>query len=298
VESDDDIDRGKLELDAFLKNPGDLKYGSVSVAAQKLREDARQKEQKRRAKYVDVRTNWTGRLHVPAVTIILIMASVLVTLGTNSLALERRRGDGKSPFGQPRMEILDRFLFTSLINWYSQNPLDGPRRRDREDPAKLAKYWWQHIQRGEVWRLITPIFPHLGILHLLFNMLWLRDLGTMIETRRGNWRMLAVVLPAAVLSNFGEYFWSGPAISAGMSGVVYALFGYIWIKQRFQPQLGLGVREQVAWMMTAWLFICMLGWVGQIANAAHVVGLIVGALIAYGPIVWQKTQRRLGDGSA
>jgi membrane associated rhomboid family serine protease len=47
--------------------------------------------------------------------------------------------------------------------------------------------------------------------------------------------------------------------------------------------------------MTAWLFICMTGWIGRIANAAHVTGLLIGAAIAYAPIAWRKARRQLGD---
>ena len=78
-----------------------------------------------------------------------------------------------------------------------------------------------------------------------------------------------------------------------MSAVNYALFGYIWIKGRFQPQLGLQVGEQTSIILMAWLFLCMTGWMGPVANAAHVAGLIAGAAIAYAPYLLRRLRRTL-----
>lgn len=76
-----------------------------------------------------------------------------------------------------------------------------------------------------------------------------------------------------------------------MSGVVYALFGYVWMKGRYQPHLGMGVRQQTVLVMLGWLVLCMTGWVGPIGNAAHVMGLIVGMAFGYVPYKWRTMTR-------
>src|SRR5439155_4870026 len=59
----------------------------------------------------------------------------------------------------------------------------------------------EEVRRGEVWRLITPIFIHFNLLHIFFNMLWLRDLGTLIELRRGGKYLLLQVVLIGAISN-------------------------------------------------------------------------------------------------
>jgi len=132
------------------------------------------------------------------------------------------------------------------------------------------------VADGQVWRLVTPIFLHFGFLHLIFNMLWLKDLGSMIEHRQSSPFLGFLVLVIAVSSNFAQYLASSPAFG-GMSGVVYGLFGYAWIRGRFDVQSGLFVAKNTAVFLLVWLVICFAGIVGQVANTAHVVGLITGA---------------------
>ena len=136
------------------------------------------------------------------------------------------------------------------------------------------------IRGGELWRLITPIFLHFGLLHIGFNMLWLWDLGGMIESRQGPVRLGLLVLVAGVAGNLAEYAWSGPAFG-GMSGVVYALLGYAWVQGRFNPRAGLTLHQPVVVMMLIWFVICWLGLVGNIANMAHTVGLASGLLLGW-----------------
>ncbi len=132
------------------------------------------------------------------------------------------------------------------------------------------------FRHGEFWRLFTPIFLHFGFIHLLFNMLALKDLGTIIESRLGSGRLAVLVVLMAPLSNFGQYLSSGPAFG-GMSGVLYGLFGYVWIRGKFDPESGLHLDPQIVVMMLVWFFLCFTPAM-QAANTAHGVGLAMGIL--------------------
>lgn len=137
------------------------------------------------------------------------------------------------------------------------------------------------VFKGEIWRLITPIFIHFSPLHLLFNMWWLKDLGTAIEKRMSPLFLLSLVLALALPSNVAQYFVSRSPSFGGMSGVVYGLFGYIWMQSKFNPLSGFYLDKQVITMMVVWFFLCLSGLVGPIANTAHAVGLAVGMGIGY-----------------
>ena len=80
---------------------------------------------------------------------------------------------------------------------------------------------------------------------------------------------------------------SGPAFG-GMSGVVYGLFGYLWIKTKFDPRSGFYLDPNLTMWFLIWFVLCMTGAVGPIANWAHGVGLAAGALVAILPVWWRK----------
>ena len=141
---------------------------------------------------------------------------------------------------------------------------------------------WQgslnEIYSGQIWRLITPIFLHFMVLHILFNMMWLWDLGGAIEHNQSAMFLLFFVLSIGMLSNIIQYLSHGPAFG-GMSGVVYGLLGYIWMRSR-KPQSGYRLHSTIVVFMLVWLGLGFTGILGPIANAAHLSGLILG--IAYG----------------
>ncbi len=138
--------------------------------------------------------------------------------------------------------------------------------------------WWMalpEVRHGQVWRLVTPIFLHFNLLHLAFNMFWLFDLGGAIERRLGSVYLGILILALAITSNTGQYMLAGPMFG-GMSGVVYGLLGYIWMKSRFDPGSGFYLRSSTVTMMLIWLLLCFTGLLGPIANGAHTIGLLVG----------------------
>ncbi len=159
----------------------------------------------------------------------------------------------------------------------------------------FSKYTWlpggvweseglENIEKGEVWRLITPALMHVNVIHIFFNMSWLWYLGRLIEVRRGTIRFLTLVLVSAAISNLGQYLWGvrtnhiGPFM--GFSGVAYALFGYVWMKGLYQPEQRMAVSQANINLMIIWLFACMTGYLGPVANAAHFMGLVTGIVMA------------------
>jgi len=141
--------------------------------------------------------------------------------------------------------------------------------------------WFEAMGRGEVWRLLTPAFLHFGALHLVFNGMWLWFFGVRIEGVLGSRHYLLFFLATAIAANFAQ-FSTGPSVFGGMSGVVYALIGYIWMRQKYDPHPALSVPPGIIGFMLVWLILCLTGIVdafmasGGVANGAHVGGLLAG----------------------
>jgi len=146
------------------------------------------------------------------------------------------------------------------------------------------------VQHGEVWRLITPIFIHMGLPHILFNMLWLKDLGSMIEARLGTLSLLLLVLVIGIGSNLGQDWVAGPMFG-GMSGVIYGLFGFIWMRGKLDPASGLRLPQADVVMMVGWFFLCLFHIIPNVANGAHGFGLALGMIWGAAPPLAKKLLR-------
>ncbi len=148
---------------------------------------------------------------------------------------------------------------------------------------------------GAWWRWVTPAFLHFGWLHIVFNSLWLWELGGRVEERFGAVNFFALAMLVAAVSNAAQA-WFSVGLFGGMSGVVYGLLGFCWLGSQINPVWQLSPPRSVMVLMVGWLVFCMVGGtelvgLGSVANAAHLAGLLCGA--ALGGVF---AMLRLGDG--
>ena len=134
------------------------------------------------------------------------------------------------------------------------------------------------VRHGEVWRLFTPIFIHYGIVHLGFNMISMQNIGGPMERIHGSrfYFLLAVVF--ALCGNLGQYLVSGSPFFGGMSGVVYGLVGYLWMRAWADPGYPLRIPPRALVITLVWFVACFTGVLGPIGNAAHTTDLVLGAV--------------------
>ena len=251
INDEDKIERAAGMLKAFQQAPGDPKYQAEAKNAARLRSE-QEKEVADYTKKIKTRRQLvgpTGPYGFGPLTL------ALITISAGVFILSR--------FGED-FHVIRRLSITELLlgNW-------------RDFSSML-----EEIRHGQVWRLITPIFIHYNWVHILFNMLCLRDLGSMIEARQSWLQLLILVLVIGVCSNLGQYYVSGPDFG-GMSGVIYGLLGYVWIRGRFDPGSGLFLHPSTVTMMLIWFVLCFTPLLGHFANTAHAVGLVMGVAWGY-----------------
>ena len=246
INDEDKIGEAVGLLQGFRQNPADQRYaGQAKVAAEKRAEEERKNEafRKRLVEGNKVFRPVVG-YGLGAVSLVLIFISIGVFI--------------LSKFGQDLEAIASLFISTRLASH-----------------GRLFE-----ILHGQIWRLFTPMFIHFDILHILFDMLMLRNLGSMIEARQRSGFFILLVLTISGVSNLAQYFVSGP-IFGGMSGVDYGLLGYVWIRGRFDSSSGYFVHPTTVTIMMIWLVVCYTGWLGPVANTAHTAGLMLGGLWGY-----------------
>jgi GlpG protein len=258
IYNEDHLARAREELNGYLSAPDDPRYKSAVDSAKSIRREEKQLDQKYRKNFREAADIWgypTLRRRPVTVLIGVICLVVFFLYETKST----------------HQKVRDTLRFTT----------DTVDAQGREHNNGM-----KDIEHGEIWRLVTPIFLHFGIVHLLFNMLALSALGTMIEIRRGSLRLAAMILVLAVASNMGQFLYSERIepgvprhIFGGISGVVCGLFGYVWMKGLYEPEQRMALHPNSVSFGLLWVALCMTGIFGDIANAAHVVGLIMGVAL-------------------
>lgn len=140
-------------------------------------------------------------------------------------------------------------------------------------------------QTGQWWRLVTAMFLHIGLLHLLFNGWALYQLGALFEMMFGTQRFLIVYVVAGIVASFASVLFTR-SLAAGASGAIFGILGALIVAIRRSPR----------WRNESWtkgLVQQLLFWAGLniflgfsypgIDNAAHLGGFVTGMIAGFIP---------------
>lgn len=134
---------------------------------------------------------------------------------------------------------------------------------------------------GEWWRLITNVFLHIGILHLLLNMYALLYIGVLLEPYLGRARFLAAYLLAGIAASTASLCWHDNTISAGASGAIFGMYG-VFLAMLTTNFIEKSARKALLTSIAIFVgYNLMNGMKGGIDNAAHIGGLLTGLAIGY-----------------
>jgi GlpG protein len=269
VRDEDRLNQAIGLLAEFEKNPADPKYHTaIQHANAVLQERAKQRQAlAQNIRKVRYQSHAMSDRRIPPLTLTLLILSCLVSIANN--------------FGRPSVsneigQSISRQL--GFVDFTGPNAVK--QKSGRLDP--LAD-----IKKGQIWRLITPIFIHLSTIHLAFNAIGLVVLGRIVERWLGTGLYAMFILVAAVFPNLLQALappsLMGSPLFGGISGVVYALFGLVWMRSVLNPMLGIRVPFIYVALMILPIVIgisgAIPGW--NHAELCHLGGLVIGLLVAY-----------------
>jgi rhomboid protease GluP len=139
------------------------------------------------------------------------------------------------------------------------------------------------IDNGEYWRFVTPIFIHIGLLHLFFNSYALWLVGPQVEKLYGGARFVILYVLTGVAGVVGSYLYRPDGLSAGASGAIFGLFGVLLVfgiryRRNVPPFFRRAVGTGVVPVIVINLIIGFT--IPAIDNSAHISGLLAGMALA------------------
>ncbi|MCA1833649.1 MAG: rhomboid family intramembrane serine protease [Actinomycetota bacterium] len=135
------------------------------------------------------------------------------------------------------------------------------------------------LPKSEWWRMITAMFVHIGLLHLLFNVWALMLFGPALEERYGRPRFLIVYIVSGISGSAFSLAFTGAGLAAGASGAVFGILGAwlaFFVRHRNVPALRGQLRSL---LFLIGINLAFGATAGHIDNFAHVGGLVAGFAI-------------------
>lgn len=152
---------------------------------------------------------------------------------------------------------------------------------ESEDLLKWGANFRPLIVEGDLWRLFTCCFLHIGVIHLLMNMYALMYIGVLLEPHLGKSKFLFAYLISGITASVTSVWWHSYTVSAGASGAIFGMYGVFLalLTTDFMEK-----SQRNALLSSVGIFVgynLLYGMTGSIDNAAHIGGLLSGILIGY-----------------
>jgi len=150
------------------------------------------------------------------------------------------------------------------------------------DPRVLLQFGAKEsflITQGEYLRLLTPIFLHIGLIHLALNSMALYYIGQLTERIYGSVRFFLIYIIAGIIGNVASFLFAPNSIGAGASGAIFGLFGSLLYFGYIYPPLFFRTMGKDVLTVIAINLIFGLS-VSTVDNYAHIGGLIGGFFVA------------------
>jgi membrane associated rhomboid family serine protease len=152
---------------------------------------------------------------------------------------------------------------------------------DTADLYKWGANYGPAVKNGEWWRLITCMFLHAGLMHVLMNMFGLVLVAAFLKSLLGNFKMGIAYFICGLLASLVSIWWHPATVTVGASGAIFGLYG-VAIALLTTNKTGTGNKKGV---LLSFLFFTginlLFGLVGNADNAAHIGGLISGLIMGY-----------------
>lgn len=134
---------------------------------------------------------------------------------------------------------------------------------------------------GQLWRLVTNCFLHIGIFHLLMNMYALLYIGVLLEPILGKSRFITAYLLTGITASLASLWWHDVTISAGASGAIFGMYG-VFLALLTTDYIEKNARKALLTSIAIFVGYNLInGLKGGIDNAAHIGGLLGGIAIGY-----------------
>ncbi|WP_225047608.1 rhomboid family intramembrane serine protease [Lacticaseibacillus kribbianus] len=146
---------------------------------------------------------------------------------------------------------------------------------------RFGARWNPLIYIGQWWRLITPMFVHIGVTHIVVNAVSLFYLGSITERIFGHWRYLVIYLVSGIAGNVASFVFNADGLAAGASTAIFGLMGAFLMlgdTYRHNPVITQLSRQ---FMLLAAMNLVFNLFSSGVDIFGHIGGLVGGVLIAF-----------------